>query len=67
MAVKLFVIAQSLLVTRILSVPLPILLEKIYGCGMKTFYEHEVDKNPVITQAEVSRMLHYWRQQLAQN
>ena len=26
---------------------------------MKTFYEHEVDKKSVITQAEVSRMLHW--------
>ena len=46
---KLFVIAKSLLVTRILSVPFTNFIRKIYGCGMKTFYEHEVDKIPVIT------------------
>ena len=61
MAVKLFVMAQSLLVTRILSVPFTNFIRKNYGCGMKTFYEHEVDKKSVITQAEVSTMLH-WRQ-----
>ena len=44
MAVKLFVMAQSLLLTRILSVPFTNFIRKNYGCGMKTFYEHEVDK-----------------------
>ena len=66
MAVELFVMAQSLLVTRILSVPFTNFIRKIYGCGMKTFYEHEVDKIPVITQAEVSRTLH-WCQWITQN